>query len=74
MFKNDDTVQDGRFSTFYFQKITLNQRVIIFPFCKLLCVRKYSHLMEKIVVTRYISKMLAKNQDGVIKKKYLANF
>jgi hypothetical protein len=45
IFKNGGTVQDGGFLTFYFQKISKNQRKNIFQFCKLICVGKYSYFM-----------------------------
>jgi hypothetical protein len=54
---NGATVQDGD----YFQKIALNQRLNSFPFCKIVCSRKYSCFMAKIVTQGINPKCWPKN-------------
>ena len=48
IFQNGGAIQDGRFLTFYFQKIAKNQRVKFFPICKLIYIQKYLYFMAKI--------------------------
>jgi hypothetical protein len=37
----------GGFLTFYYQKFGKNQRIKIFPFCKLIFIKAYSYILEK---------------------------
>jgi hypothetical protein len=48
IFQNGGTIQVDGFLTFYFQKIGKNQRIKIFPFCKMIFITKYSYFLEKI--------------------------
>ena len=61
IFQNGGAIQDGGFSTFYFQKIAKNQRVELFSICKLICIQKYLYFMTKLTKK---FKMATKNQDG----------
>jgi hypothetical protein len=38
--------QDGGFLTFNFQKFGKNQKIKIFPVCKLILIQKYSFVLE----------------------------
>jgi hypothetical protein len=48
--QNGGTIQDGRFLTFYFQKFGKNQRIKIFPFCKMIFMKKYSKNWRKFQI------------------------
>jgi hypothetical protein len=48
IFQNGGTIQDGAFFTFYFQNFGKNQRIIFFPFCKMIFTKKYSYFLEQI--------------------------
>jgi hypothetical protein len=61
---NGGTIQDGGLLSFYFQKFGKNQPIKIFPFCKMIFMKKYSYFLEKKEVEEK-SKMASKNQDGV---------
>jgi hypothetical protein len=61
IFQNGATIQDGGFFTLIFQNFGKNQRIKIFPLCKLFLIQKYLLFLKKLNGWRK-TKMAAKNK------------